>query len=65
MTSFILRSLVTEHPELIDGGKLILKSDNCSTQYKSRKIFEEIKRLAVMWDVEIFWFYGEAGHGRG
>ena len=65
MTSFILQSIITEHPELIKGGKLILKSDNCSTQYKSRKVFEEMKRLAANWDVEIYWFYGEAGHGRG
>ena len=65
MTSFVLKSLVAEHPELIESGRLVLKSDNCSTQYKSRKVFEEIRKLAALWEIEIWWFYGEPGHGRG
>ena len=36
MTTEILTSTIEQHPEIIETGRLILRSDNCSTQYKSR-----------------------------
>jgi hypothetical protein len=65
MTFYVLESIMSEHPELIEGGKLIIKSDNCSTQYKCRRTFIQMKKLAAQFKCDIFWFYGEAGHGRG
>ena len=65
MTFHVLESIITEHPEIIEDGILVIKSDNCSTQYKSRKTFNKVKALALKYNITIFWFYGEAGHGRG
>ena len=53
----ILKDLVETYPEILAIGKLILLSDNASTQYKSRFVFHDMKEFA--------WFHGEAGHGRG
>ena len=65
MTFHVLESIITEHPELIEDGKLIIKSDNCSMQYKCKRTFKQMVRIAQKYDIDIFWFYGEAGHGRG
>ena len=65
MTFEVLESIIQEHPELIEGGVLIIKSDNCSTQYKSRHTFMKMSKLAAKYQCNVFWFYGEAGHGRG
>ena len=37
----------------------------CSSQYKSQYIFEGLKRTAMKHDINIEWFYGIPGHGRG
>ena len=65
MTFEILKTVVKEHPEVIKTGKLVLRSDNCSTQYKSRFVFRNLLAMAEEHKIRIDFFYGEAGHGRG
>ena len=36
MTAKIISDVIKEHPEMIQSGRLVLRSDNCSRQYKSR-----------------------------
>ena len=43
----------------------MLHSDNCSTQYKSQFIFNSLKKITHNFNINIAWFYGIAGHGRG
>ena len=65
MSSIIIESNIIAHPEIIENGRLILRSDNCSTQYKSRYVFKALLDLAAKYAIRIDWFFGEAGHGRG
>ena len=65
MTMHIIEDNIKQHPELIADGVLILRSDNCSTQYKSRYVFKAMLDLAKKYGIRIIWFFGEAGHGRG
>ena len=65
MTIEILSSILTHHPEVIETGVLNLRSDNCSTQYKSRFVFAALLKLAEQHNIRINFFYGEACHGRG
>ena len=64
MTDVIINDIIKNHPELIKFGILIIRSDNCSTQYKLRYIFGFMLKLARKLNISIYWFYGEAGHGR-
>ena len=64
-TKKVLSDVIQKHPEIIASAKLILRSDNCSAQYKSRYVFKVMIDLATKYNGEIYWFYGEAGHGRG
>ena len=57
--------IIHNHPEVISHGTLILRSDNCSEQYKSRFIFANLKQLAKKYNIRIIWFYGIPGHGKG
>ena len=65
MTMEILKTILEDHPEIIETGKLVLRSDNCATQYKSRFVFKALLDLAEEHQIRIDFFYGEAGHGRG
>ena len=65
MTFSILEDLVENHPEIISTGTLVLRSDNCTCQYKSKYVFQKMKELANKYNITIIWVYGEAGHGRG
>ena len=65
MTTEILSSIIEKYPEIIETGKLVLRSDNCSSQYKSRFVFRSLLDLAKQHNILIDFFYGEAGHGRG
>ena len=65
MTFSILKDLVETYPEILANGKLILRSDNASTQYKSRFVFHDMKEFSKEFQVLVAWFHGEAGHGRG
>ena len=40
----------------------MLRSDNCSTQFKSRFVFKSLLDIAQKYNIQITWFYGEAGH---
>ena len=65
MTEAILNDLIANYPEIIESGILILCSDNCATQYKSRFVFKALMELAKKYNIQIIFFYGEAGHGKG
>ena len=65
MTLIIIRDIIKAHPEVISKGYLLLRSDNCSTQYKSRFVFQGLLDIAKENNIHITWFFGEAGHGRG
>ena len=65
MTSMIIMDIIREHPEMVSSGHLVLRSDNCSTQYKSRFVFQNLLDMAKNQKIIITWFYGEAGHDRG
>ena len=38
----IIEDIIQNYPELIAGERLVLRSDNCSTQYKSRFVFHKM-----------------------
>ena len=65
LTLEIIRDLIEKHPYIISSGNLVLRSDNCAMQYKSQFVFNGLKKLAIEYDINIIWFYGIAGHGKG
>ena len=65
MTLNIIEDVIQNHPEVIKTGRLTLRSDNCSSQYKCRFVFKGLLDLAKKYNIRIDFFYGEAGHGRG
>ena len=42
-----------------------IKSDNCSTQYKSKNIFHKYKQLASDKGIPVICYYGVSSHGKG
>lgn len=64
MTSAIIEDLIRTKLD-DDDDTIILRSDNCSTQFKSKYVFASMKNLAMKYKIKIVWFYGEPGHGRG
>ena len=65
MSCTIISDIIEHSPEVIQNGHLVLRSDNCSTQYKSRYVFQGLIDLTKKNKIQITWFFGEAGHGRG
>ena len=65
LTFSIIRDIIKHHPEVIQKGFLIIRSDNCQEQYKCKFTFFEMKRIAIEFGITVVWFYGELGHGRG
>ena len=65
LTFEILRDAIARDPSIIENKRLVVKSDNCPAQYKSKYVFQNMLDLAAELDVEFFWFYGEKGHGKG
>ena len=65
MTDLILWDIIEKCCCIITSGHLVLRSDNCSTQYKSRYVFKKLLDIARAYKLQITWFYGEPGHGRG
>ena len=45
MTRQIIKSILEIHPEIYRSGVLYLRSDNCSTQYKSRYVFFDLSSI--------------------
>ena len=62
MTTHILKDIVSKYLKVIQTG---MRSDNCATQYKSRFVFKDLLDISKHNNIQITWFYGEAGHGRG
>ena len=65
MTFQVIEDIVTKYPEVIENDNLVLRSDNCASQYKSKFVFSHMKELAAKYQIRVSWFYGEPGHGRG
>ena len=65
MTFAIIEDIIEKHPEVIEDRFLVLRSDNCQEQYKSKYTFHRMKDIALRYDITVAWFYGEPGHGRG
>ena len=65
MTFAVLEDLLEKCPNIVQSGTLVIRSDNSSTQYKSRYTFAAMVQLAIKYDIDIFWIYGAPGHGRG
>ena len=65
LTGTILEDIIIQNPEIIASGYLVVRTDNCPPQYKSLHTFQMMKELAIKYGIQISWFYGEAGHGRG
>ena len=65
ITDVIVNDIIANYPEVIESDSLVIRSDNCSMQYKSRYIFANMLKLASKLIISIYWFYGEAGHGHG
>ena len=65
MIDQIIRDILKSYPELIRNGILILRSDNCSPQYKCKFVFANLLKVAKEFNLKIYWFFGEPGHGRG
>ena len=65
MTRSVIEDVLIRYPVIVDSGILVSRSDNCSTQYKSRFVFAQLEELAKKYSIDIFWFYGTPGHGRG
>ena len=65
MTKAILNDLRANYPEIIESGILILRSDNCTTQYKSRFVFKALMELAKKYNIQIIFSYAEACPGTG
>ena len=60
-TSVILeRCIQNRVPDIIRR-----KSDNCATQYKSKKVFEEYQKLAKKYKRSVIVYYDASGHGKG
>ena len=65
MTFTILEDILTNYPQIMSSGHIVIRSDNCSTQYKSRYTFVQISKLTSKYKKQLTWFYEEPGHGRG
>ena len=65
LTGIIIEDVILKHPEIIKSGILVLRSDNCSQQYKSRFVFKKLLEICQKYNIKILCFYGEAGHGCG
>ena len=65
MTFSIPEDILAKFPQILEGEKLIMRSDNASTQYKSRFAFALMHDLVEKYNIDIFCFFGEAGHGCG
>ena len=65
--NFAFTQSVVEHLIKIDPELEIIriKSDNCSTQYKSKNVFGKYKQLASEKGISVICYYGVSGHGKG
>ena len=46
LTSTILKSIIEQFPRVIRNRKLVIMSDNASTQYKSKYVFKRVQQIA-------------------
>ena len=65
LTFHIIGDIIKKYPEIIKHGKLVIRSDNCSTQYKCKYVFQKMGDIATKYNIVVAWFYGVAGHGKG
>ena len=64
--NFAFTSSVVHHLlELHNPSVIRFKSDNCSTQYKSKYVFKQWQILAMKTQKMVIVYYGVSGHGKG
>ena len=56
MTVHILNEIIVNYPKTIETGHLVLRSDNCSMQFKSRFVFKSLLDIAQKYNIQITWF---------
>ena len=56
MTTQVVEGILMNHPKIIQSGRLSLRSDNCSTQYKSRYVFKSLLNIAEKYNIRIDFF---------
>ena len=49
-TFHVIEDIIQKHPEVIEKGVLVVHSDNCEEQYKNKKTFYKMKKLAEKYD---------------
>ena len=60
-TTTVLRHLIDQS----ESNIIRIKSDNCSTQYKSKYVFKAWQTVASETGKTLITFYGASGHGKG
>ena len=63
-TSEVLFHLISTH-DIGNWMAIRFKMDNCSTQYKSRKVFPTYVKLASVTRKTVLVYFGVSGHGKG
>lgn len=61
----ILKMLSTVEDMMSEDTKILIESDNCSSQYKSTEHFADLQDLANQYQRTVIRVYGIAGHGKG
>ena len=65
MTFSVIEDIIEKHPEIVEKDILVIRSDNCGSQYKCRYTFAKMQELAMKYNITLAWFYSEPGHGKG
>ena len=64
-TGYVVEDVLKSAFSKEDNRIIRFKSDNCSVQYKSKKVFSFWKNLAIAHDKICIVYYGVPGHGKG
>ena len=64
-TGYVVEDVLKSAFSKEDNRIIRFKSDNCSVQYKSKKVFSFWKNLDIAHDKICIVYYGVSGHGKG
>ena len=64
-TEHVTRDLLNQFRSAVDYPLIRIKTDNCSTHYCCKYVFESYLKLSSELDIPIILYYGVNGHGRG
>ena len=57
MTFEIIENIINNNPEVIENKILVLQSDNCREQYKSKYTFYRMNDCGRKYSITVAWFY--------